>query len=41
MKETIIDLKTRRSCRKYTDRQIDEETLNAILEAGTYAPSGM
>ena len=37
MKETIIDLKTRRSCRKYTDRQIDEETLNAILEAGTYA----
>ena len=41
MKETIIDLKTRRSCRKYTDRQIDEETLNTILEAGTYAPSGM
>ena len=30
MKETIIDLKTRRSCRKYTDRQIDEELLRGM-----------
>lgn len=41
MKETLTDLETRRSCRRYTKQQIDEETLNAILKAGTYAPSGM
>ena len=41
MKETIHDLMQRRSCRKYQDRQITEEELNTILEAGTYAPTGM
>lgn len=41
MKETLNDLKTRRSCRKYKPEQIKEEELNAILEAGTYAPTGM
>lgn len=41
MKETLIDLKTRRSCRKYLDSQISDEQLDAILEAGTYAPTGM
>ena len=41
MKETLIDLKTRRSCRKYLPEQIKDEELNAILEAGTYAPTGM
>jgi len=40
MKETLIDLKTRRSCRKYKPEQIQEEELTAILEAGTYAPTG-
>lgn len=40
MKETLIDLKNRRSCRSYLDRQVDEETLDLILEAGTYAPTG-
>ncbi|WP_371367723.1 hypothetical protein SRRS_15580 [Sporomusa rhizae] len=40
MKETIQDLKARRSCRKYQAKQIKEEELNAILEAGTYAPTG-
>lgn len=40
MKETIQDLKSRRSCRKYQDKQITEEQLNTILEAGTYAPTG-
>lgn len=40
MQETLIDLKTRRSCRKYTDRQVTEEQLNAVLEAATYAPTG-
>ena len=41
MKETLIDLKERRSCRKYLPQQIKEEELNAILAAGTYAPTGM
>ena len=41
MKETLIDLKERRSCRKYLPQQIKEDELNAILEAGTYAPTGM
>lgn len=41
MKETLQDLKTRRSCRKYRQEQIKEEELQAILEAGTYAPTGM
>ncbi|WP_373845498.1 nitroreductase [Clostridium sp.] len=41
MKETLQDLKTRRSCRKYQQKQIEKEGLDAILEAGTYAPTGM
>lgn len=41
MKETLQDLKTRRSCRSYRPEQIKEEELAAILEAGTYAPTGM
>ena len=41
MKETLIDLKNRRSCRKYLPQQISDDELNAILEAGTYAPTGM
>ena len=41
MKETLQDLKTRRSCRKYRPEQIKDEELEAILEAGTYAPTGM
>lgn len=41
MKETLMDLKTRRSCRKYKPDQIKEEELLEILEAGTYAPTGM
>ncbi|MBQ4361353.1 MAG: nitroreductase family protein [Lachnospiraceae bacterium] len=40
MKETLKDLKERRSCRKYTSEQITDEQLNQILEAGTYAPTG-
>ncbi len=40
MKETLQDLKTRRSCRKFKAEQIREEDLNAILEAGMYAPTG-
>ena len=41
MKETLIDLKKRRSCRAFRPEQIRDEELNAILEAGTYAPTGM
>lgn len=41
MKETIQDLKTRRSCRAYKPDMIYEEVLDLILEAGTYAPTGM
>ncbi len=38
--ETLECLKTRRSIRKYKTDQVDEEALNAILEAATYAPTG-
>ena len=41
MAETLITLKTRRSCRAYKPEPIEEEKLNAILEAGTYAATGM
>lgn len=34
-------LKNRRSIRKYRAEQITEEELNAVLEAGMYAPTGM
>ena len=34
-------LKARRSVRSYSSRQVDEEALLAILEAGTYAATGM
>lgn len=38
----VLDIiKSRRSIRKYQDRPIDGETLNAIIEAGFYAPSAM
>ena len=33
-------IKTRRSCRKYKEEQITDEELKAVLEAGTYAPTG-
>ena len=32
-------MKYRRSIRKYTDRQIPEEDLQKIIEAGEYAPN--
>ena len=41
--ENIVlkSLKERRSIRSYQDRQVDDEALDAILEAGTYAATGM
>ena len=41
MSDTITTLKTRRSCRAYKPEHVEEEKLQAILEAGTYAPTGM
>ena len=41
MAETLYTLKNRRSCRAYKPELIEEEKLNAILEAGTYAATGM
>ena len=32
-------IRTRRSCRSYKPDQITDEQLNAVLEAGTYAPT--
>ncbi|MDR3146226.1 MAG: nitroreductase family protein [Treponema sp.] len=41
MKSTLKDLKNRRSIRAYKPDQIADEELDAILEAGTWAPTGM
>lgn len=38
--ETINDLKTRRSIRKFKEEQISDEDLKTILDAGIYAPTG-
>lgn len=39
--EVIKTLIERRSVRRYTKKQVEEEKLQLILKAGTYAPSGM
>lgn len=41
MKETLQDLKTRRSIKKYKPDQITEAELAQVLEAGLNAPTGM
>ena len=42
MTNAVLDsLKTRRSCRKYEARQVEKEALDAVLEAGTWAPTAM
>ena len=40
MAETLTTLKNRRSCRAYKPELIEEDKLNAIIEAGTYAATG-
>ena len=40
MRETLMDIKTRRSCRKYTAEPVAQADLEAVLEAGTYAATG-
>ena len=40
MNEILKALRERRSCRRYLPKQVEQEALDAILEAGTYAPTG-
>ena len=39
--EALEVLKNRRAIRKFKSEQIKDEELDAVLEAGTYAPTGM
>lgn len=41
MNETLKVLESRRSCRAFRPELIEEEKLEAIIRAGTYAASGM
>ena len=41
MNEVYRNLLERRSIRKYEDRPVPEELLDAVLQAGIHAPSGM
>ena len=41
MNDTLKVLETRRSCRNFKPDMIPEETLEQIVRAGTYAPTGM
>lgn len=41
MNEVLKVLKERRSIRRYQSKQISDAELSAILEAGTFAPSGL
>jgi len=41
MNKTIQDIITRRSVKKYLDKQVPLELVEEVAKAGTYAPSGM
>ena len=41
MNQTINDIITRRSVKKYIDKPVPIELVEAVVKAGTYAPSGM
>ena len=41
MAETLKVIKERRSVRKYKDQRVPQEIIDQIMEAGTYAPTGM
>jgi nitroreductase len=41
MNDTLKVLETRRSCRAFKPDMVKEEELDAILRAGTFAPTGM
>lgn len=38
--EAIQNMLARKSCRRFTNEQIDPEKLNIILQCGTHAPTG-
>lgn len=38
--DVLKTIRSRRSVRAYQDREIEPEKLDAVLEAGTYAPTG-
>lgn len=40
MRETVTDIQNRRSVKEYQAKQITDEELTAVLEAGMNAPSG-
>ena len=39
--DAMYNLLIRRSVRRYSDRQVPDELLDQVLEAGLYAPTGM
>ena len=39
--EVLKAIEARRSCRSFAPRQITKEELDAVVRAGTWAPSGM
>lgn len=41
MNEIIKNIKTRRSIKKYKSDMVPQEMIDEVVEAGTYAPSGM
>ena len=41
MNEVIKALKERRSIRKFSDKAVPKDKIEAVIEAGLYAPSGM
>lgn len=41
MNETLQVLESRRSCRNFKPDMITDEELQAVIKAGTYAPTGM
>ena len=41
MNKTIEIIKSRVSCRSYSEKKVPSSKINQILEAGKYAPSGM
>lgn len=41
MNEVLENIKTRRSCRRYSAKQVNTDDLKAVLEAGAYAPTAM
>ena len=41
MSETMKTIRTRRSIRKFQDKMPERELIDRVIEAGTYAATGM